>query len=118
VAGFLRNGTDQQWIEVIGRVRNSDWAYIGLTAIWYYDVGVTGMSGECHRCYGEERIMTSGMWRARSDSSVCGDGGSPAPNTAYDFRRYSSTMKNINDPDFVVRNPTDYISGRLGYNKK
>jgi len=114
VAGFLRNDTDQQWIEVIGRVRLADWAYIGLTAIWYYDVGVTGMAGECHRCFGEERIMTAGMWRSRTDSATCGDGGTPAPYTAYDFRRTSSTMSNIHSPDFKVKNPTEFISGRLG----
>lgn len=114
IAGFLRNQTDQQWIEVVGRTRTSDWAYIGLTAIWFYDVGITGLSGECHRCFGEERIMTAGMWRSRSDSATCGDGGTPAPYTSYDFRRYSSTMKSVQEPDFKVQNPSEYISGRLG----
>jgi len=114
VAGFLRNHTDQQWIEVIGRTRVADFAYLGLTAIWFYDVGVTGLSGECHRCYGEERIITSGIWRSRSDSVACGDGGSPSPHTAYDFRRLSSTMSRIHEPDFKVQNPSEYISGRLG----
>jgi len=114
IAGFLRNDTDQQWIEVIGRTRVNDWAYIGLTAIWFYDVGVTGLSGECHRCFGEERIMTAGMWRSRSDSSTCGDGGTPAPYTSYNFRRISSTMSGVHKPDFKVKNPSAYISGRLG----
>jgi hypothetical protein len=116
VAGFLRNDTDQQWIEVIGRTRVSDWAYLGLTAIWYYDVGVTGFSGECHRCFGEERIISAGMWRSRTDSAVCGDGGSPSPYTSYDFKRISSTMKDIHHSGFKVKNPSEYISGRLGVN--
>jgi len=112
VTGFLRNQTDQQWIEVIGRTRINDFAYIGLTAIWFFDVGVTGLSGECHRCYGEERIMTAGMWRSRADSTGCGDGGTPSPYTSYDFRRIRNTMKSMTYDD--VNDPSEYISGRLG----
>lgn len=114
VAGFLRNGTDQQWIEVIGRTRVSDWAYLGLTAIWYYDVGVTGMSGECHRCSGIEKLLVSSVWRSRSDSSGCGDGGSPAPDASFEFIRYSSGLSNIRELNYKVNNPTDVVSGRLG----
>jgi len=87
VTGFLRNHTDQQWVEVIGRTRTTDYAYVGLSAIWPFDIGVTGMSGECHKCSGVEQIQTSGMWRSRTDSLACGHGGNPQPGIAYRFHR-------------------------------
>jgi len=91
VLGFMRNFTDQQWVEVIGRTRLSDYAFIGLTTIWPYEVGVTGMSGECHKCSGIEKIYTAGGWRSSADSATCGDGGTPAPYTQYVFRRIPET---------------------------
>jgi len=83
----MRNHTDQQWVEIVGRTRTSDFAYVGLSAIWPYDVGITGLTGECHRCLGVEVILTAGVWRSSSDSSTCGDGGAPTPHTSYEFRR-------------------------------
>jgi len=114
VQGFMRNGTDQQWIEVIGRTRTPDYTYLGITAIWYYEVGITGLSGECHRCYGEERILTAGVWRSRTDSVGCGDGGTPSPYTSYDFRRVNAPTTGIYDPGFAVAYPSKLVSGRFG----
>jgi hypothetical protein len=87
VVGYMRNGTDQQWIEAVGRTRVADNAYIGLTVIWPYEIGITGMSGECHKCFGTEVIISSGIWRSISDSAFCGDGGDPSAQAEYTFFR-------------------------------
>jgi hypothetical protein len=63
VLGFIRNQTDQQWVEVVGRTQLGTYDYVGLTAIWPFEIGVTGMAGECHRCHGKEVILTGGLWR-------------------------------------------------------
>jgi len=119
VLGYMRNYTDQQWVEVIGRTRNSDHVFLGLSAIWPYEVGVTGLAAECHRCDGQEEVLqTAGVWRSRSDSSFCGDGGTPTPHTSYNFYRIGVGPANfktpMEDPNFKVHSKTNMVSGRLG----
>jgi len=114
VLGFMRNHTDQHWVEIIGRTRTSDFSLIGLTSIWPYEIGVTGMAAECHNCFGSEAIMTSGAWRSYTDSMVCGDGGTPAPHIGYVFNRVTIEPRSIHHPDFKIYEPTRLVSGRLG----
>jgi hypothetical protein len=114
VLGFIRNYTDQQWVEVVGRTRIDTYDYVGLTAIWPYEIGVTGMAGECHKCQGVEVIFTGGLWRSSYDSEACGDGGSPSPNVLYTFHRVSGELYDIHDPSFIVHNPTRHVSGSFG----
>lgn len=117
VQGFMRNFTDQQWVEVIGRTRISDFLYLGLTAIWPYEIGITGMAAECHKCFGVEVIMSAGQWRSYYDSASCGDGGTPEPYVSYRFRRVSDTLasqQQMHSPDFKVANPSKLVSGSLG----
>jgi hypothetical protein len=115
VTGFMRNYTDQQWVEIVGRTRLPDYAFLGLSAIWPYEIGVTGMSGECHRCFGVETIITAGGWRSYYDSSTCGHGGSPSPYTAYNFRKLGEeSASSIYSPDFKVYKPTKEVSGKFG----
>jgi len=114
VLGFMRNHTDQQWVEVIGRTRLDTYATVGLTAIWPYEVGITGFAGECHRCSGKEVIFSGGLWRSSSDSLTCGDGGSPSPNVMYEFNRVSEELYDIHHPSFLVHNPSRHVSGRFG----
>jgi len=114
VTGFMRNHTDQQWVEVVGRTRTSDFAFLGLTSIWPYEMGVTGMSAECHQCYGVEVIMTVGNWRSSSDSLFCGHGGTPTTHTGYEFFRVGGIGNKIHQPDFKVYKPTKQISGAFG----
>jgi len=45
------------------------------------------MSGECHKCYGTEVIITSGVWRSSADSVACGDGGTPNAQAEFTFFR-------------------------------
>jgi len=118
VVGYMRNATDQSWVEVIGRTRNADYNFLGLTAIWPYEVGVTGMAAECHRCDARESLYTAGGWRAVSDSSACGDGGAPSPHTPYRFQRIGIGPQKertpMDRPGFKVLNPTKLVSGKLG----
>jgi hypothetical protein len=122
VLGYMRNGTDQQWIEAVGRTRTSDYNFLGLTTIWPYEVGVTGLAAECHRCTGQEEVLiTAGIWRSRDDSTVCGDGGLPTPHTAYRFSRVNIGPQGHKSPlehsNFKVYRPSKLISGRIGVSK-
>jgi len=101
MVGYMRNGSDQQWVEAVGRTRLTDNAYLGLSVVWPYQIGVTGMAAECHKCHGEEVIMTSGIWRSSMDSMACGDGGSPAPHTTYTFHRADSTKMGRHPPSLA-----------------
>lgn len=118
IVGYMRNDTDQSWVEVVGRTRTSDYNFVGLTAIWPYEVGITGMAAECHRCNAMESIYTSGGWRSYFDSQVCGHGGTPAPYTAYRFHRIgigpAKERTPMDRPGFKVYNPTKIVSGKMG----
>jgi len=118
VVGFMRNDTEQSWVEVVGRTRTTDYNFIGLTAIWPYEVGVTGLAAECHRCDGMEVIFTSGGWRSYSDSQICGDGGNPSPYTAYRFQKLNigpnKERTPMDRPGFKVFSPSKMVSGNMG----
>jgi len=118
VVGFMRNHTDQSWVEVVGRTRNADYNFLGLTAIWPYEMGVTGMAAECHRCDGYEVLHTAGGWRSKDDSTNCGDGGTPSPHTSYKFQRIGIGPQKertpMDRPGFKVLSPTKLVSGKLG----
>lgn len=115
VLGFIRNYTDQQWVEVVGRTQLGTYDYVGLTAIWPYEIGVTGMAGECHMCHGVEVIHTGGLWRSSYDGDgACADAGTPSPNVLYQFHRVSDNLYDIHDPSFIVHKPSRHVSGRFG----
>jgi len=46
VVGGMRNFTDQYTVEVAGRTRISDYAYIGLTLIYPFNKGLLGLTGK------------------------------------------------------------------------
>lgn len=114
VLGFMRNATDQQWVELVGRTRIDTYDYVGLTAIWPYEVGVTGMAGECHNCNGVEVIYTGGLWRSSYAGQPCALGGNPSPHVLYSFHKVSDDLYDIHDPSFKVYNPSRHVSGRFG----
>jgi len=115
VLGFMRNHTDQQWVEIVGRTQLGTFDYIGITAIWPYEIGVTGLSGECHKCYGTEVIHTGGLWRSSYDGDgACADPGIPSPNVLYQFHRIPYNLYDIHDPSFIVHKPTKHVSGSFG----
>lgn len=117
ISGIFRNRSDTIWVEVIGTARRSDWSYIGLSAIWPLNDGVTGLSGECHRCDGEEVIIGDGMIRAVSESASCGLGSIPKTYEPYRFKRVSSTAQAVAQGPVEVFKPTN-ISRRLGLQLK
>jgi len=113
VRGLLRNGTDTVWVEVIGTVRKQDWAYLGLSAIWPLDGGVTGMSGECHSCYGVEEILFDGMVRSARESPDCGVGSIPNLYQPFRFRRAGSLTSFLEKEPLSVFKPTN-LSRHMG----
>ena len=46
VTGGLRNYTDQYTVEVAGRTRVSDYAYLGLSLIYPSNKGIVGLTGK------------------------------------------------------------------------
>ena len=117
IRGIMKNLTDTVWVEVIGTVRRGDYLYLGLTAIWPFADGITGMAGECHNCHGTEVIMTDSLWRSVAASANCGEGSTPAPDVSYRFNRIGSSSI-LREQEFDVMHPTEEVSGRLGIKLK
>jgi hypothetical protein len=113
IYGIFKNRTDTIWVEVIGTARKSDWSYIGLSAIWPLSDGVTGLSGECHRCSGVEVIIGDGMLRAVAQSSQCGEASTPRVYEPFRFRRIASKSEAIAKGPVSVHAPT-IITKKLG----
>jgi len=117
VRGIMRNTTETVWVEVVGTARISDWAYLGLSAIWPISSGVTGMSGECHRCHGVEVLISDGMTRASAQSPSCGQGSIPNPYSPYRFTRMGSLANTLQKQAFSVWKPTS-VSKHMGVQLK
>jgi len=117
VVGLVKYDTDTVWVEVIGTVRKNDFALFGLTAIWPFSDGLTGMAAECHRCSGVEIIIGDGMWRSVADSAMCGAGGIPRTYEPYQFNRVGSVRAALEAIELDVWRPTS-ITKRLGVNLK
>jgi hypothetical protein len=115
--GIMKNMSDTVWVEVIGTVRRGDYLYLGLTAIWPFQDGITGMAGECHSCRGVEVLLTESLWRSKAQSAMCGEGSTPAPDAAYRFNRVGSSSI-LREQEFDVMHPTKEVSGRLGIRLK
>jgi len=115
--GLYKNATDTVWVEIIGTVKRDDFSLLGLTAIWPFEDGVTSLTGECHRCNGMEVIIGDGMWRSAADSSMCGDGGTPAPHPTYYYVRAGTVQSVVEKEPLDVFKPT-MISKKLGVNLK
>jgi len=116
VRGLVKNGTDTIWVEVIGTARRSDWSYIGLTSIWPLNDGITGMSAECHRCYGEEVIIMDGMLRSVAESVECGAGSTPSLYQQLRFVKIGTLADALKEP-LSVWKPTK-ISKHMGIQLK
>jgi len=117
VEGVMKNSTDTVWVEVVGTTRKTDYAFLGLASIWPFNDGVTGFSGECHRCNGVEMIIGNGMWRSRLDSVLCGHGGTPYAYEQFYFYRAGTVNSALDKVELDVYKPTG-ISTRLGVNLK
>jgi hypothetical protein len=117
IIGIVKNETSTTWVEVVGTTRKSDFAYLGLSAIWPLDEGVSGFAGECHRCSGVEVILTDGMFRSVHDSTACGEGSKPAARNAYRFHRIGTKLSALDKEPLSVWKPTD-VSKLLGVNLK
>jgi len=117
VEGLMKNGTETIYVEVVGTTRKPDFAFLGLAAVWPFNDGVTGFSGECHRCNGVEMIMGNGMWRSRLDSLLCGHGGNPYPYDLYHFYRSGSVRDALDGVELDVYKPTQ-ITKKLGVSLK
>jgi len=111
VYGFMTNGTDKYATEMIGRTDLRNYGYVGISGIWPVVMGITGMSGECHRCSGLEVIIFESLWRSITDSMTCGDGGTPRPHTAFTFYRLLAAP--AEDENFMIYNPSKAITGKI-----
>jgi len=116
VEGLMMNRSDTFWVEVIGTHRSQDNAYLGLSAIWPYDSGVTSMSGECHRCMGIEVMHVDGMWKSIHASPACGEVAPQTPYQSHVFRRTGTAREALAEP-LRVWQPSK-VSKRLGVTLK
>jgi len=83
--GLLRNDTDTYWVDIVGRAQATKFDQVGFNGIWPAEFGVSTFIGECHRCYGEERLLVNVV--TRSKCSPCGVGGPLRYTNQYTFLR-------------------------------
>jgi len=69
---LLRNGTDQYFVPGTGKTVFGDYRHVGFSGLWPTGLGAAGFSGECHKCYGTEVILMSGLFRNKAVAPGCG----------------------------------------------
>lgn len=89
LTGLVRNGTDSWWVDVVGRAHADDFDQVAFAGIQPLDFGVSSFIGECHRCFGIERILAHVTTRPRG--LECGNPGVAKHTDQYEFYR-SSTL--------------------------
>lgn len=90
ITGFARNSTDTWWVDIIGRAHSDDFDQFTFAGIQPLDFGVSSFVGECHRCFGQERLLVHMTTRGRGVQ--CGVSGPVHHTDEYEFYR-SGTIK-------------------------
>jgi len=102
---LIRNGTDQYFVPGNGKVVYGDYKHVGFTGLWPLQDGAAGaFVGECHRCYGDEVILLSGLYRTKSNSPACGVSAGTSLTRLYIMTRYGPPCRNM---DVDVYRPTE-----------
>jgi len=88
--GLLRNGTDSFFVTGNGKTVYADYKHVGFTAIWPTGsmFGTGAFAGECHRCFGNEIILMSGLSRNKANAPGCGQSAGTRLTNLYAFTRY------------------------------
>jgi hypothetical protein len=76
-------------VDVVGRAHADDFDQVAFAGIQPLDFGVSSFIGECHRCFGIERILAHVTTRPRG--LECGNPGVAKHTDQYEFYR-SSTL--------------------------
>jgi len=93
---LLRNGTDSFFVTGNGKTVINDYKHVGFTAHWPAgsDFGVGAFSGECHRCFGNEILLISGLARNKANSVQCGTSAGTRLTNLYAFTRFGPPCRN------------------------
>jgi hypothetical protein len=97
ILALIRNGTDPFFVTGNGKTVYNDYRHVGFTGLWPAgsDFGVGGFSGECHRCHGNEILLTSGLARNKGHSLECGRSAGTRLTNLYAFTRFGPPCRNI-----------------------
>jgi hypothetical protein len=96
LTGLLKNASDTYWVDIVGRAQSNKFDQVGFNGIWPADIGVSSFIGECHRCFGEERLLVNVVSRSRG--SPCGTPGPVFYTTQYVFHRAVGELQCPNIP--------------------
>jgi len=93
---LLRNGTDSFFVTGTGKTVINDYKHVGFTAHWPAGsaFGVGAFSGECHRCFGNEILLISGLARNKANSLQCGTSAGTRLTNLYAFTRFGPPCRN------------------------
>lgn len=97
LTGLLKNGTDTYWVDIVGRTKEDQFDQVGFNGIWPANIGVSSFIGECHRCFGVEKLLVNVV--SRNKGPPCGNPGWIRYTTQYVFSR-STTLTCPNLPSF------------------
>jgi len=97
ILALIRNGTDPFFVTGNGKTVYNDYKHVGFTGLWPAgsNFGVGGFTGECHRCHGNEIILTSGLARNKGHSTECGTSAGTRLTNHYAFTRFGPPCRNL-----------------------
>jgi len=102
---LLRNGTDLYLVPGNGKTVYGDYRHVGFSAIWPPGQGgVAGFSGECHKCYGDEVLLMSGLARDKVLSPGCGQSDGTRLTRLYVLTRFGPPCRDL---DMDVYRPSE-----------
>lgn len=102
---LIRNGSDAYFVAGNGKTQFGDYKHVGFTGIWPVGLGgVGGFTGECHKCFGDEVILLSGLSRNKAESPGCGESGGTHLTPLYVLTRFGPPCRDV---DGKVFRPSD-----------
>jgi hypothetical protein len=106
---LIRNGTDLFFVTGSGKTVYNDYKHVGFGGIWPAgsEFGVGAFTGECHRCFGNEILLMSGLARNKAHSTECGTSAGTRLTQLYAFTRFGPPCRN--PPGKVYRPSPEHI---------
>jgi hypothetical protein len=109
ILALIRNGTDLFFVTGRGKTVYNDYKHVGFGGIWPAGstFGVGAFTGECHRCFGNEILLMSGLSRNKQNSPACGQSAGTTLTNIYSFTRYGPPCRGLKE--LVYKPSEDHI---------
>lgn len=114
ITGLYKNGTDNFWMNILGKTRVNNTRTLGWTMLFPSGmVGVSSYAAECHNCFGTEQILANGISRTTSSSQFCASGGLVNSSPQFVFYRATPVYPCTSNPTEMARRMELNARGKL-----